>query len=88
MVWGAGFLLVVYFGFFGDYNLYRLWQLHQQGQALGIEKIEMLHEKGRLAEEIEWLQNDSTYIEKVAREKFNMARPGEKIYLIKTEETK
>jgi len=34
------------------------------------------------------LKNDSTYIEKIAREEFKMGRPDEKIYIVKSEDDK
>jgi cell division protein FtsB len=33
-----------------------------------------------LRKEIELLTNDTAYIERIAREKLGMARPGEKVY--------
>jgi len=29
------------------------------------------------------LQNDPDYIEKIARERYNMVKPGEKVYLLR-----
>ncbi len=50
--------------------------------------VEMEQEHKRLVEESRRLRDDPVYIEKVARERFNMGRPGEKIYLTAGNENK
>ncbi|MCG8605166.1 septum formation initiator family protein [bacterium] len=74
--------IITYFCFGGNANLYRLWRLTRMKQALQTE-IDILHRgNDELRERIEKLQSDLTYIEKIARENYNMGYKGETIYRI------
>jgi cell division protein FtsB len=72
--------IIAYFGFVGDANLYRLWQLSHTKQALQTDIDVLQRGNDRLRERIENLESDLTYIERVARENYNMGYPGETIY--------
>ncbi len=75
-------LLYLYIG--GKYGLYRHWQLKQKRQAL-MEEIHVLkQERDSLRIVIQRLKTDSSYIAKVAREKYNMGKPDEEIIRIIT----
>lgn len=43
---------------------------------------QLKEEQARLQNEIEMLQNNYRYIEKIAREKYQMGKAGEKIYFM------
>ncbi|MCF7843180.1 MAG: septum formation initiator family protein, partial [Lentisphaeria bacterium] len=67
---------------FQDEGLYRLYQLKKQIKA-SEERIEALKvENARLEAERQRLLDDPEYLEKVAREKYRMAKPGEKVYRV------
>lgn len=83
---GGSLLMVFYFGFVGDFNLYQLWKLNRRRDELSAEIDKNKQIQRQLSREIELLQSDSTYIEKVAREKFRMGRKGERIYLTEAED--
>jgi len=86
---GAVFLLIIlYFLFGGDYNIYNLWKYRQKEKDLRSEIQKSEKEKEQLTNEIEMLENDSTYIEKIAREEFKMGKPDEKIYIVKSKDDK
>jgi len=82
------FLIILYFFFGGDYNIYNLWKYRQKEKDLRSE-IQMIDkEREQLTIEIEMLKNDSSYIEKIAREEFKMGKQNEKIYIVKSKEDK
>lgn len=81
IVLGAFAIILLYFIFGGDYNIYNLLQYHQKEKELNATIQNLEEESQALTVEIEMLKTDSTYIEKVAREKYHMARPGDVIFL-------
>ncbi|MFQ5676266.1 MAG: septum formation initiator family protein [bacterium] len=72
--------VILYFMFGGDYNIYNLLRYHQKEKKLQTTIQKVKDESQALTAEIEMLKTDSTYIEKVAREKYGMARPEEIIF--------
>ncbi|MFQ5708394.1 MAG: septum formation initiator family protein [bacterium] len=86
--WGALLVFVLYFSFGGHYNLYKYWKLKRKKQELQAHIEQLQHEKQELLRKIELLKNDKAYIEKIAREKYKMSKPGEKIYLIEEKDDK
>lgn len=75
---GVLFLLVTFFG--GDYGFLRLRQLQKKKQALQMHYKQVQAEILQLELEKNLLQNDPFYIEKIAREKYGLSRPGERVY--------
>ena len=69
---GAG--LFFFFGKQGIYYLYR----QQQERQLEIRNDRRVIDS--LQREIKRLTNDTTYLERIAREKLGMARPNEKVF--------
>jgi len=82
------FLILLYFFFGGDYNIYNLWKYRQKEKDLRSEIRTTDKEKEQLTTEIEMLKNDSSYIEKIAREEFKMGKPNEKTYIVKSKDDK
>ena len=77
---GALSLVIIFF--FGDHGLYQLYTLKKerakiqnQINILRQEKIELENEKIKL-------QTDYKYIEELAREKYRMAKKGEKVFKV------
>ena len=77
---GALSLLIIFF--FGDHGVYQLYtlkkeraQIQNQIDNLRKEKIELENEKIKL-------QTDYKYIEELAREKYRMAKKGEKVFKV------
>ena len=77
---GAISLVIIFF--FGDHGLYQLYtlkkeraQIQNQINTLRKEKIELENEKIKL-------QTDYKYIEELAREKYRMAKKGEKVFKV------
>jgi cell division protein FtsB len=84
MMW-ALFGVLIYVGYSylgGSYGLIQLWRLNQRRAALDREVMRLQVQQDSLRREIQLLQTDTTYIEKLARERYKMGKPGEKIYTI------
>ena len=70
---------------FNDLGLYQLFQLYQKERQLYSEVNELLIQQDSLQTEIHRLKTNEEYIQKIAREKFMMVLPGEKVYRVKDE---
>ena len=80
LIMGAVALLIIFF--FGDHGLYQLYtlkteraQIQKQINSLREEKIVLESEKTKL-------KSDYKYIEELAREKYRMAKKGEKVFKV------
>lgn len=84
MMWALfGVLIYVAYSYFGgSYGLIQLWRLQQRQAALDREVMRLQVQQDSLRREIQLLQTDTTHIEKIARERYKMGKPGEKIYTI------
>ena len=63
----------------GDYGLIQHWKLHQQRSALERELEALQLEQDRLRVVLRKLETDSSFMAKIAREKFNMGLTDEEI---------
>ena len=72
---------------FNDLGLITYFQLKKKHTILDQELQQLLAQQDDLRLEIDRLQYDSEYIEKIAREKFLMVKPGEKIYKVADDKT-
>ena len=83
IIWGGAgvvlFILLQVF-IFQDEGLYRLFQLRSEIDELEnrISTLEAQNEE--LSKERDRLLNDPEYLERIARERFRMAKPGEKVF--------
>ena len=76
---GIIFIAGIIFLFFNEYGIIRYIKLNNQGNELNEKINEVEKENKRLQAEIDSLENKvPAKIEKVAREKYNMIRPGER----------
>ncbi|TDI83838.1 MAG: septum formation initiator family protein [Caldithrix sp.] len=83
-LWGMVALAIVgYLGFGGDYNFYNLWRLHGAKEQLQAQIRQGGVERDLVLGKLDRLQHDPDYIEKIARERYNMVKPGEKVYLLR-----
>ncbi|MDZ7822008.1 MAG: septum formation initiator family protein [Candidatus Marinimicrobia bacterium] len=67
-------------------GMVRLVQQKQEHREFIEKKITLEKKQKALLEEKEHLLNDKTYIEKIAREQYNMVLPGETVYKVIEEE--
>ena len=77
----AGFLMYVFV--FGDYGLYNYVRLLRVRNRIVREIEELQRQKRQLTEDLERLRRDRAFLEKVAREKYRLGKPNEKIYVVR-----
>ena len=76
-----GVLMVLVF-IFGDHGLLQLYKLKKEKNKIQEHISNFREEKEKLVSEKHRLENDIDYIEKLAREKYRMAKPGEKVFKV------
>ena len=79
-------VFLVYNFFFGDMGYIKYRQLKNNEQKLLREINNLSAENEIIKKEIELLKNDPTYLEKYAKEKFGLVKPGEMVFQFKNEE--
>ena len=67
---------------FGDHGVYQLYKMHSQQKETHNRIEEMRAEQKVLLEEKKRLQTDLEYIERIAREKYRMAKKDEKVFKV------
>ncbi len=70
---------------FSDRGLINLWSLKKEKLKIQNEINDLRNQIAMLEKEEEKLKFDEKYIEKIAREKFKMVRPGERVFKVKEE---
>ena len=80
LVMGALALLIIFF--FGNHGLYQLYGLKKERAKIQNKINELREEKQQLEGEKMKLQTDYKYIEELAREKYRMAKKGEKVFKV------
>ena len=80
------FPIILFFFFilflFNDTGIIKWYQLRTERNQIKNEIKQMLNTENLLTQEINRLENDDEYIKKIAKEKFHMVKPGEKIFRI------
>ena len=76
-----GATLVIIF-IFGDHGLFQLYKLKQERKEVQEHIAQLRENRETLIAEKNRLENDLEYIEKLAREKYRMAKPGEKVFKV------
>jgi cell division protein FtsB len=72
---------------FSDRGLINLWSLKKEKLEIQNEINDLRNQIAMLEKEEEKLKFDEKYIEKIAREKFKMVKPGERVFKVKEEES-
>ena len=67
---------------FGDHGLFKLYKLKKEKKKMDEHITKSREEREALISEKHRLENDIKYIEKLAREKYKMAKPGEKVFKV------
>ena len=68
--------------FYVDFGIIKLINLKTKQNKLQVEIEGLLTQQISIQEEIHKLKHDTNYIEKIAREKFMMVKPGEKVFKV------
>ena len=86
LVVGSIILLIIFF--FGDHGLYQLYQLRTEKTKIQDAISSLRTKKQVLEEEKNKLNSDAKYIEQLARERFRMAKKGEKVFKVIEKDSK
>ena len=73
-------LLIIFI--FGDHGLFQLYTLKEERKKVQKQITELRKNRETLLVEKNRLENDLEYIEKLARERFRMAKKGEKVFKV------
>tara|TARA_Y100000817_G_C16725224_1_gene485425 strand:- start:231 stop:542 length:312 start_codon:yes stop_codon:yes gene_type:complete len=81
------FLLTIFlsgfvFLFTIDFGVIKLINLKRERSDLQLEIEKLLTQQITIREEIKKLKYDTSYVEKIARERFLMVKPGEKVFKV------
>ena len=76
-----GISLIIIF-IFGNHGVIELYKLTKKRQQIQKEIVLLRQQKINLEKEKSLLKNDKKYIEKLAREKYRMAKPNERIFKV------
>ena len=82
-----GIVFLIFFSFamvfiFGDHGLLKLYKIKNEREIIQKKISQLREEKENLKNEKSKIENDLDYIEKIAREKYKMVKPGEKIFKV------
>ena len=82
-----GIVFLIFFSFaivfiFGDHGLLKLYKIKNERKIIQKKISQLRQEKEILKNEKSKIENDLNYIEKIAREKYKMVKPGEKIFKV------
>ena len=61
-------------------GIVKWYQLRKERNRIQAEIDQFIQNEGILTDELDRLKNDEEYMKKIAREKFHMAKPGEKVF--------
>ena len=76
-----GVTLMIIF-IFGDHGLFQLYKLKRERTKIQEHITELRENREKLIAERNRLENDLIYIEKLARERYKMAKPGEQVFKV------
>ena len=63
-------------------GIYRWYQLRKERNHIQAEIDQFIQDEAKLTDELDRLKNDYDYIKMIAREKFHMVKPGEKVFRV------
>ena len=81
LLWGL-FSISSFYIIINDFGLIKLIELKREQTKLEREIHQLTKQQINLNDDILNLKTNNAYIEKIAREKFMMAKPGEKIFKV------
>ena len=78
-------LLIIFV--FGDHGLLQLYKMKRERATVQAHIVQLRKEREKVTAEKNRLENDLQYIEKLARERYRMGKPGEKVYKVISKKT-
>ena len=82
MIFPAILVLGVVLLIFNDMGIVTWYQMRQERQHIQAAIDRLILEEKSLTEELNRLNYDDNYIKKIARERFHMVKPGEKVFRV------
>tara|TARA_B100000315_G_scaffold99675_1_gene91709 strand:- start:650 stop:973 length:324 start_codon:yes stop_codon:yes gene_type:complete len=73
----GGMLLI-----FNDMGIIKWYHLKQERSHIQTEIDQLIIKEKNLTAELDRLEHDDEYIKKIARERFHMVKPGEKVFRV------
>tara|TARA_Y100000768_G_C23809892_1_gene601261 strand:- start:16 stop:345 length:330 start_codon:yes stop_codon:yes gene_type:complete len=67
---------------FGDHGLIKLYKIKAKRKKVQNHITQLREEREKKINEKNKIENDLNYIERIAREKYKMVKPGEKIFKV------
>ena len=67
---------------FNDLGLLKWYSLRRERIRIQYEIDDLIQRESHLTQEIVKIKSDDTYLEKIARERFQMVKPGEKVFRV------
>ena len=67
---------------FNDLGLLKWYSLRRERIRIQYEIDDLIQRESHLTDEIAKIKSDDTYLEKIARERFQMVKPGEKVFRV------
>jgi len=86
ILFGISFLLIIFLA--GNHGLYQLYKIKSQRKVTQKRIEELKTEIALLKNEKKRLETDLEYIERLAREKYRMAKAGEKVFKVIPKDSK
>ena len=78
------FLIIASYEFVGgDHGFYRIRNQTRRIELMKAEIVEIQKENGALRRQIALLESDPATIERIARERYRMVKPGETVYVVR-----
>lgn len=78
--------IAIWFLFLDTYSLWTRWELSSRREELAVRTEKLKKENAKLEKKIKALEKDPQLLEKIAREKYGMHKPGEKVYKVKEDD--
>ena len=78
-------LILIFGGLFlisNDMGIVKWYQLRKERNRIQAEIDQFIKDEAVLTDELDRLKNDEEYMKKIAREKFHMVKPGEKVFRV------
>jgi cell division protein FtsL len=68
----------------GEMGVVKYYRMKAQYQALNDDIMKLKQDNAKLQKEVNALRTDPAYVERIARDKLGLARPGEIVYYYKS----
>ena len=82
MIFPLIFILGGLFLISNDMGIVKWYQLRKERNRIQAGIDQFIKDEAVLTDELDRLKNDEEYMKKIAREKFHMVKPGEKVFRV------